>query len=83
MWTLQRPDGAWDWLNCGWPPYEYDEYYGALFAALGVGSAPDDYARTEAARRGLDRLRGYFRANPPPTCTTRPSCSGPRKRSTA
>ena len=66
MWTLQRPDGAWDWLKCDWPPYEYDDYYGALFAALGVGAAPDGYARTEAARQGLERLRGFFRANEPP-----------------
>src|SRR5262245_22852327 len=20
MWTLQRPDGGWDWLKCAWPP---------------------------------------------------------------
>src|SRR5947209_10479269 len=20
MWTLQRPNGAWDWIKCGWPP---------------------------------------------------------------
>ncbi len=66
MWTLQRPDGSWDWLKCDWPPYEYDDYYGALFAALGVGAAPDGYARTEAARQGLERLRGFFRTNEPP-----------------
>src|SRR5262249_36781898 len=41
MWTLQRDDGAWDWLKCDWPPYEADDYYGAAFAAVGVGAAPD------------------------------------------
>jgi squalene-hopene/tetraprenyl-beta-curcumene cyclase len=67
MWTLQRSDGAWDWLKCGWPPYEHDDYYGATFAALGVGSAPEGYSRTEPARRGLDRLRRYLRETPPPS----------------
>jgi squalene-hopene/tetraprenyl-beta-curcumene cyclase len=65
MWTLQKADGAWDWLKCGWPPMEHDDYYGATFAALGVGLAPDGYAQTEKARAGLERLRGYFRANRP------------------
>jgi squalene-hopene/tetraprenyl-beta-curcumene cyclase len=67
MWTLQRPDGAWDWLKCDWPPYEHDDYYGATFAALGVGVAPEGYRETEAARRGLERLRHYLRENPPPS----------------
>ena len=67
MWTLQRPDGAWDWLKCGWPPYEHDDYYGAAFAAVGVGAAPEGYSRGESARRGLERLRGYLRATPPPS----------------
>jgi squalene-hopene/tetraprenyl-beta-curcumene cyclase len=66
IWTLQKPDGSWDWLKCGWPPYEHDDYYGAVFAAVGVGSAPGGYARTEAARPGLDRLRSYLASNPAP-----------------
>jgi squalene-hopene/tetraprenyl-beta-curcumene cyclase len=66
IWTLQRPDGAWTWLKCDWPPYEYDDYYGALFAALGVGHAPDGYAQSPAAQEGLKRLRAYFQKNPPP-----------------
>jgi squalene-hopene/tetraprenyl-beta-curcumene cyclase len=66
IWTLQKPDGSWDWLKCGWPPYEHDDYYGAVFAALGVGSAPDGYARSEPARRGLDRLRSYLSSHPAP-----------------
>ena len=66
MWTLQRADGAWNWLKLGWPPLEYDDYYGAVYAALGVGHAPDDYAQSEKAKVGLAKLRGYFRATPPP-----------------
>jgi squalene-hopene/tetraprenyl-beta-curcumene cyclase len=67
MWTLQRADGSWQWLNCNWPPAEADDYYGVTIAALGVGVAPDGYAGTPAARAGLARIRTYFRANPPPS----------------
>jgi squalene-hopene/tetraprenyl-beta-curcumene cyclase len=66
MWTLQKPHGAWDWLKCDWPPLEYDDYFGATFAALGVGVAPDGYAETERARTGMAKLRQYFQKNPPP-----------------
>jgi squalene-hopene/tetraprenyl-beta-curcumene cyclase len=65
-WTLQKPAGGFDWLKCGWPPYEHDDYYGAVVAALGAGHAPDGYARTPAAREGLARLRAYLAATPPP-----------------
>ncbi len=66
MWTLQKSNGGWEWLKCGWPPLEHDDYYGAIVAALGVGHAPGDYARSASAQRGLERLRGYFRKAPPP-----------------
>jgi squalene-hopene/tetraprenyl-beta-curcumene cyclase len=66
MWTLQKPDGSWSWLKCDWPPYEHDDYYGAVFAALGVGCAPEGYATSSAAPKGIDRLRSYLSANPPP-----------------
>jgi squalene-hopene/tetraprenyl-beta-curcumene cyclase len=66
MWTLQKPDGGFDWLKCGWPPYEHDDYFGAIVAALGAGHAPDGYARSLEARAGLARLRSYFARNAPP-----------------
>jgi squalene-hopene/tetraprenyl-beta-curcumene cyclase len=66
IWTIQKPDGSWTWLKCDWPPLEHDDYYGAVFAAVGVGSAPDGYARTEAARSGLDRLRSYLKSTTAP-----------------
>lgn len=66
IWTLQKADGSWSWIKCGWPPCEHDDYYGAVFAALGVGSAPGGYAQSEAARKGLDRLRSYLNATPAP-----------------
>ena len=53
MWTLQKPDGGWDWLKCGWPPLEHDDYYGAIVAALAVGHAPEGYA-AEPVRPGRD-----------------------------
>lgn len=66
MWTLQKDHGAWSWLKCDWPPMEHDDYFGAVFAALGVGAAPDGYAETPKAKEGMARLRAYFKANPAP-----------------
>jgi squalene-hopene/tetraprenyl-beta-curcumene cyclase len=66
MWSVQKQHGGFDWLKCGWPPLEHDDYYGALVAALAVGHAPEKYAQTAAAKAGIDRLRAYFAANPPP-----------------
>ena len=66
MWTLQRPGGAWSWLKCNWAPFELDDYYGALLAAVGVGYAGPEYTHSEKARAGLEKLRGYFHKNPAP-----------------
>ena len=38
MWTLQKTDGGWEWLKCGWPPLEHDDYYGARRCGSGRGS---------------------------------------------
>jgi squalene-hopene/tetraprenyl-beta-curcumene cyclase len=67
IWTTQRADGAWNWPKCNWPPFEHDDYYGAVLAAVAVGHAPENYATSEKAKEGLDRLRGYFHKTPPPT----------------
>ncbi|MFO0958426.1 MAG: prenyltransferase/squalene oxidase repeat-containing protein [Isosphaeraceae bacterium] len=67
IWTLQRPDGTWDWLKCDWPPYEHDDDYGACFAAVGVGAAPGDYKNSPSAREGLARLVRYLKETPPPS----------------
>jgi squalene-hopene/tetraprenyl-beta-curcumene cyclase len=45
---------------------ERDEYFGAVYVAIGVGNAPEDYARSEAAKPGLEKLRRYFKAHPAP-----------------
>lgn len=67
MWTLQKSDGSWEWLKCAWPPLEHDDYYGVLFAALGVGLAPDGYAKSPKAQEGLQKVQAYFRKTPPPS----------------
>ncbi|MEX2112832.1 MAG: squalene--hopene cyclase [Pirellulales bacterium] len=67
MWLDQREDGGWEWLKCGWPPMESDDHYGVTLAAIAVGVAPGDYAQSEAARQGLDKIRAYLKNNPPPT----------------
>ena len=66
MWTLQREDGSWDWLKCNWPPMEHDDYFGAVYAAVGVGSAPEGYSSSDAAKAGVEKLRSYLRKNPAP-----------------
>jgi squalene-hopene/tetraprenyl-beta-curcumene cyclase len=67
MWTLQRKDGAWSWPKCNWPPFEIDDYYGAVLAAVGVAHAPDDYAQGESAKMGLEKLRTYFQKTAAPS----------------
>jgi len=63
LWKVQRPDGAWDWLDFGLEPYESSDslYYGAALAAMAVGSATG-YAG-ENTSIGLDKLRSYLKAN--------------------
>jgi squalene-hopene/tetraprenyl-beta-curcumene cyclase len=67
MWMLQRADGSWNWLKCAWPPFEHDDYFGAVFAAVGTSIAPEDYHRTEAAQKGLGKLKAFLRKTPAPS----------------
>jgi squalene-hopene/tetraprenyl-beta-curcumene cyclase len=66
MWGLLRPDGSFDWIKCDWPPLEHDDYYGAVLAAVAVGSAPEGYATTAKAKAGLENVRAYLRKTPAP-----------------
>jgi squalene-hopene/tetraprenyl-beta-curcumene cyclase len=66
MWSLQRDDGSWDWEKCEWPPLEYDDYYGVVFTALGVGLAPEKYAETDKAKAGQAKIRNYLQKNAAP-----------------
>jgi len=65
MWTAQREDGGFTWLDDNEPPSEIDDHYGVTMAAIGAGIAPQRYAQTPAAREGLEKIRGYLRSHPP------------------
>jgi len=65
MWTMQREDGGFDWMKYNQPPSEIDDHYGVTMAVIGVGAAPDGYAETPTAKAGLDKIRNYFKNNPP------------------
>jgi squalene-hopene/tetraprenyl-beta-curcumene cyclase len=67
MWMVQKPDGGWNWLKCGWPPMESDDYYGVTVALLATGRAPEGYASTPAAVEGVRKAREYLAKNPPPS----------------
>ena len=67
MWKVQRDDGGFDWLKCGWPPMESDDDYGIAIAALALGAAPQSYRKTEEAQAGLKQLQSYLSKNAPPT----------------
>jgi squalene-hopene/tetraprenyl-beta-curcumene cyclase len=66
MWAVQSKNGAWNWIKCDWPPLEHDDYYGATLAALAVGYAPGDYAKTDKAKAGIEKLKAYFKKTPAP-----------------
>lgn len=67
MWTLQREDGSWEWPFRDTPPVKSDEHFGVTLAALGVGVAPENYAASSAAQKGLAKIREFLEAHPP--CT--------------
>lgn len=67
MWSVQREDGGFSWLKCGWPPMESDDDYGIAIAALATGAAPGNYQQTPEAQAGLAKLRTYLAKNPAPT----------------
>ena len=67
MWTVQREDGGFSWLKCGWPPMESDDDFGIPMAALALGAAPENYRDTPAAQSGLAKLREYLDKHPAPT----------------
>jgi squalene-hopene/tetraprenyl-beta-curcumene cyclase len=64
LWEIQRPDGAWDWLNFKLEPYETVDavYHGATLAAIGVGMVPGA-ASEKSMAAGAGRLRSYLRDN--------------------
>jgi squalene-hopene/tetraprenyl-beta-curcumene cyclase len=65
IWTVQKKDGGIRWLNINQPPMEFDDHYGVTLAALAVGVAPEDYAKSDEVKKGLNGLRTWLKANPP------------------
>lgn len=65
MWTVQKKDGGFRWLNLNQPPMEFDDHYGVTLAALAVGVAPENYSQEPQAKKGLDGLKRYLKSNPP------------------
>ena len=57
LWEVQRPDGAWDWLNFGLEPYEANDavFHGATLAALAAGSDVGDGRQPRRRRPGRRR----------------------------
>jgi squalene-hopene/tetraprenyl-beta-curcumene cyclase len=66
IWELQQADGSWNWNKEWLMPVEYDDYFGAVYAALGVGLAPEKYAESDSAKAGVARLKAYLNKNPAP-----------------
>jgi hypothetical protein len=65
LWDVQRPDGAWDWLDFGLEPYEAPDavFQGAVMAAIAAGSPAGRQASdNEAGRAGMTKLRGYLQS---------------------
>ncbi|MFN4259403.1 MAG: prenyltransferase/squalene oxidase repeat-containing protein [Gemmataceae bacterium] len=66
MWTVQQANGCWNWLKCDWPPMEHDDYFGAVYAAVGLSVAPDQYTQGQSAQAGMKKLRQYLQDTPAP-----------------
>lgn len=64
MWTRQLPDGSWGWRERDLPPLGMDDHMAVAFAALAVGNAPDAYAETPQARKGLEGVRRFLKDHP-------------------
>lgn len=67
MWELQREDGGFTWLKCGWPPSELDDEYGAVLALVAVGVAPGNYKDKPQAKAGIAKIRQYLEKTPLPS----------------
>jgi squalene-hopene/tetraprenyl-beta-curcumene cyclase len=65
IWDVQRADGGWNWIKSGNPPSEIDDHFGVTTAAIGVAAAPQGYADTPRARKGLEAVRRWLRVHPP------------------
>jgi squalene-hopene/tetraprenyl-beta-curcumene cyclase len=66
MWASQVTSGdqkgAWSWLQFNLKPWEAasSDYYGAVLAAVAVGTAPHGYGSLPDSQDNLNRLREYL-----------------------
>src|SRR5581483_8392674 len=66
MWKLQLQKGdvagSWAWMNFKLDPWEGERsaFYGAALAAMAIGRAPEDYAKTAGLQDGITLLRTYI-----------------------
>ena len=65
MWTIQTKEGGFNWYKCNLPPMEIDDHYGVTLAVVAAGVAPEGYAKSDAAKKGLDGIRAWLKTNPP------------------
>ncbi len=67
VWELQGGDGTWKYPKIFYSPPLGDSWYGSAMVALAVGLAPDNYAATPQAKKGMEKLARFFAENPAPT----------------
>jgi hypothetical protein len=65
VWAFQLDDGSFAWVPFKEAPSAIDHHWGVTLVALGAAAAPDGYAQTEPAKSGIEKLRGWFKANTP------------------
>jgi squalene-hopene/tetraprenyl-beta-curcumene cyclase len=60
MWSLQRADGAWDWLDYGLEPWEIRNDWGTAMAGLLAATIPQGTSAAQTA--GTAKLIGYLKS---------------------
>jgi squalene-hopene/tetraprenyl-beta-curcumene cyclase len=60
MWSLQRADGAWNWLEYGLEPWETRNDWGTALAGFLAASIPQDTSVMQTA--GTAKLIGYLKS---------------------
>lgn len=67
IWKLQTKEGGINWIKVREAPQAIDNWWPAAMIALGVSAAPEGYSETASAKTGIEKLRGWFRAQTPQT----------------
>ena len=64
------PTGSWDWLKCGWGPFESDDHYGVTIAAIARRQGSGRLRANQPSRRRLGQAPGL--SQKPSTTATAP-----------